>query len=307
MSAETITYSHYGKCCRIFNGEVEALVTLDIGPRIIRYGFVGGANALGELRPDEAVETALGSWHPWGGHRLWHAPEVSPRTYSPDDSPVESVDAGGLAAEVVQAVEPATGIRKQMRVELHPNGTCLQVTHTLTNTNLWAVELAPWALTITRGGGVTIVPQEPFASHAESLLPARPLVLWSYTDLSDPRWTFHSRYLLLRSDPGIDTPQKIGAANKQGWAAHLCGGELFVKRFPYAAGAAYPDYGCNFETFTKGSFMEVETLGPLAVLQPQESASHVETWHLFAGVDVGDTEASLHAAIAPLIAGTRPV
>lgn len=307
MSVETVTYSHYGKCARILNGRVEALITLDLGPRIIRYGFVDGPNMLGELGPEDLVETALGQWRPWGGHRLWHAPESMPRSYSPDNSPPESVESKDLAVTVIQEVEPATRIRKQMRVVLSESGSRLQVVHTLTNTSLWPVELAPWALTIVRPNGTTILPQEPFRPHTECLLPARPLVLWSYTDLSDPRWTFGRRYLLLRSDPDMDTPQKIGAANRQGWAAYLCEKQLFVKRFAFFPDALYPDFGCNFETFTRGGFMEVETLGPLVVLEPDESVSHTEHWYLFDGVDAGNSEESLHEAIAPLVAETKPV
>ena len=43
---------------------------------------------LAEL-PDTKVTTDLGEWKPWGGHRLWAAPEAMPRTYSPDNSPID--------------------------------------------------------------------------------------------------------------------------------------------------------------------------------------------------------------------------
>jgi len=64
-----------------------------------------------------------------------------------------------------------------------------------------------------------------------------------------------------------------------------------VKRFPYIEGATYPDCGCNFETYTAGDFMEVETLAPLTKLQPNESVTHIEQWYLFnvEGVDAGAT------------------
>ncbi len=89
---------------------------------------------------------------------------------------------------------------------------------------------------------------------------------------------------------------------KAGWAAYHRGDLLFVKKFGCDCCASYPDMGCNFETFTKGSFMEVETLGPLTELQPNRSATHVETWRLFGGVEIGDSDGSLEAAITPLVA-----
>src|SRR6185369_4857066 len=82
------TYLGLPDCIRLTNPDVELIVTTAVGPRIIRYGFLGGDNVLAEL-PDVARETPLGPWKPWGGHRLWIAPEEMPRSYTPDNEPVE--------------------------------------------------------------------------------------------------------------------------------------------------------------------------------------------------------------------------
>ena len=50
--------------------------------------------------------------------------------------------------------------------------------------------------------------------------------------------------------------------------AYLRGETLFVKRAAYVEGATYPDYNCNFETYTAGAFIEVESLAPLQRLEP---------------------------------------
>ena len=170
-----------------------------------------------------------------------------------------------------------------------------------TNQGIWGVELAPWAVTIMRYGGMTILPQEPFRSHDEYLLPARPMTLWHYTDLSDPRWTFGQNFIRLQTDDTLDAPQKVGIANKQGWAGYWRNQMLFLKRVQYQKDARYPDYGCNVETFTAGAFVELETLGPLERLQPGQSAEHTEVWSLHANVEIGSSEASLRAAFAPIL------
>ncbi len=151
-----------------------------------------------------------------------------------------------MTMHLIPPFEVHTHIQKEMIVKLDPSGTGVTITHKITNKNVWPIELAPWGLTIMRGGGVTIVPQEPFKSHMEELLPARPMVLWGYTDLSDPRWTFGKKYVRLRTDENLAHPQKIGVANKREWAGYLRENTLFIKRFPYIEGAKYPDYGCNF-------------------------------------------------------------
>ena len=40
--------NNFGKCLEISNGEINAIITIDFGPRIIRYGFVDGENMLYE-------------------------------------------------------------------------------------------------------------------------------------------------------------------------------------------------------------------------------------------------------------------
>jgi hypothetical protein len=55
---------------KLSNGTVELVVTTGIGPRIIRYAFVGGENVLAELADTPATKTALGDWKPWGA-RQW--------------------------------------------------------------------------------------------------------------------------------------------------------------------------------------------------------------------------------------------
>lgn len=58
---------------------------------------------------------------------------------------------------VVQPVEPTTGIGKAMDIQLLPEAACARVTHRLRNHNLWAVDLAPWALSMMAPGGTCII------------------------------------------------------------------------------------------------------------------------------------------------------
>jgi hypothetical protein len=297
---EKISYLNLPNCRRLSNGAVEVVVTADVGPRVIRYGFVGGENVLGEY-PEASVETEWGVWKPWGGHRLWSAPEASPRSYAPDDAPVEVSKEGKRAARFAQRVEPHTGLQKEMHVAMDDGGSGVRVVHRIRNLNAWAIELAPWALTIMRPGGQVIIPQEPFGPHPDFLPPARPLVLWHYTDLSDPRFSLGRRFVRVRPDEKKSSPQKIGMLNKQGWAAYHAGGDLFVKTYAYVEGASYPDYNCNTEVFTAGPFVEIESLGPLARLEPGGVAKHIECWHLFGEVTVGGDEEAVDEALTPFI------
>ena len=300
---EKIAYFNQPNCYKLTNGTVEVIVTTDIGPRILRYSFLNEENILAEL-PATVTKTAFGDWHAYGGHRLWLAPEAMPRSYSPDGKPLEFKIEGKYSIRLMPAVEPETGIQKEMLITLDPTGTGVHVNMELTNHGLWAVDVAPWGITIMNGGGMTIIPQEPYISHNDKVEPARPMVLWHYTDLNDTRWKVSNKYIQLKTDEAQMAPQKVGVLNKQGWAAYSRNKTLFVKRFPCNDGLVYPDYGCNNETYTSGDFMEIETLAPIKHLENGESTEYSEHWFLFKNVDIGATETELDETINPLIQQT---
>ena len=165
-----------------------------------------------------------------------------------------------------------SGVTKELCITLDAAGTGVRVDHKITNHSLWEIELAPWALTVMRGG-VSIIPLESYRSHDEALLPAQSIARWFYTDFTDPRWTMGKQYVRLRADATRSQPQKIGIFNKRGWCAHLGGRTLFVKRFGHDCNRVYPDQGCNNEVFVAGDYMEIESLGPLQRLRPRMTQS----------------------------------
>jgi len=278
---EKIKYLNLPNCIRLTNGEIEIIVTTDVGPRIISYGFAGGENILG-LHPEAKVDTALGEFKPYGGHRFWIAPENMPISYAPDNQPVEySFDEHRNSIRLVQPVETVSKTQKEMIVTLDEEGSGVTINHQIKNCGSENIELAPWALTIMRGGGVCEIPNEPFVPYsAETLLPVRNLTVWSYTDLSDSRWSFDRDFIRLRVDAEKEAQQKIGVLNKQGWVNYRSDDLIFTKHFGFQENAVYPDMNSNNELYTAGSFVEIESLAPLQKLGTNETAEHTERWEL---------------------------
>ncbi len=303
---EKIAYGGWENCYRLSNGQVELIVTGDVGPRIIHLSFVGQENEF-FVYEEWLGRTGDPEWLNYGGHRLWHAPEVASRTYAPDNSPV-TVQEQGDCVRFIQPVEPTTGIQKEIELTLAADAARVKVLHRLRNAGRWAVELAPWALSVMAQRSVIIIPLPPRGPHdLQNLLPTSLLTLWPYTDLTDPRWTWGTKYILLRQDPAAQTPQKIGASVPTGWVACARDGHLFVVQFDFVPGAAYPDLGCNVETFTNGRMLEVETLGPLVRLEPGATVEYVERWSLFQGVPVPTCDADVEAHVLPLVRAASKV
>src|SRR5690242_2955987 len=98
------------------NGFLRLEYLTDVGPRIARL-FPGKSdnNLLAEL-PEAERPTPFGSFQLMGGHRLWHSPEVFPRTYIPDQPvKVETLSDG---IRLGASTEPSTGVVKTIDIHL---------------------------------------------------------------------------------------------------------------------------------------------------------------------------------------------
>ncbi len=301
MTTEKTEYRGWKNCWRVTNGVVEAIVTADVGPRVIRFGFAGGQNFFKEFA-EQMGRSGEDTWQPRGGHRLWMAPEDIVRTYALDNNPVHVVAEGGILTATAP-VEAATGLEKRMVLKMAPAGTGVEVIHHLRNAGGEPIVLAPWALTMLAPGGVGIHAFPPRRPYPEALAITSPLVMWAYTDFTDRRWKLLRKYLVLRQDPNHGAPQKAGCFNERTWGAYLLNGELFVKRSEAPGPIAdYTDNGCSFETFTNAEFLELETLGPMRTLAPEATATHVERWSAHRDVRIDEwTDEALDRAVAQLV------
>ena len=299
VTLDKVDYGGWPNCYRLANGVVELIVTTDVGPRIIRFGFVAQENEFREY-PEMLGTTGGGEWRIYGGHRLWLAPEDRERTYQPDNSPIR-LERGDGVLHLVQPIEAATGVQKEIDIRLSSDDARVVLTHRLRNVGQATVLLAPWALSVMAPGGVAIVPLPERRAHEETLLPTNTMTFWAYTDMTDSRWTWGRQYILLRQDPDAPSPQKAGFMVPDGWAAYARNDHLFVKTFQFRREMPYPDLGCSVEVFTNAEMLELETLGPLTNLPPAAAAEHVEEWRLFQGVPALNTEAAVEQSALPLI------
>ncbi len=300
MEPEITPFGGWNRNLRLANDEVELLITLEVGPRILSYRSAAGGPNVFKVYEAQSGGTGEAEWQIRGGHRLWTAPE-GPLSLVPDNGPVlyERTPHG-----VRLENEPTApwGIRKVLEVELAAKGSGVTLRHRLINEGPEPVALASWGLSVMAPGGVLVIPQPPLGEHTDDLLPRRVIVPWTYTDLADPRLRFGTRHFSLRQCADAATCTKLGFYLPQPWAAYHNGDTLFVKTFEALADETYPDFGCNFETYTNAEMLEVESLGPLKTLAPGEATGHTETWALFSGIAAPASlaDADLDAWLAPV-------
>ncbi|NLF86391.1 MAG: hypothetical protein GX571_09845, partial [Lentisphaerae bacterium] len=196
------------KSIRLANRQVELIVTRDVGPRVIRFGFIGGPNIFAELE-GHIGGRGESEWMNRGGHRLWIAPEAAPWSYELDNEPYAVAEAIPNGVRTVQAPGPLTGIEKQMEITLDPERNVVTIRHTLTNRRASPVRCSVWTPTVMGPGGQAILPLPAKVPHTECLVPTQNWSLWSYTVLNDPRFTFGRDYIFFRQD-ATRGPNKIG-------------------------------------------------------------------------------------------------
>jgi len=254
-------------------GSYRIRVATAFGPRVLGLRRDQGPEIFASLpevvidRPDSGVY-----WFR-GGHRLWASPEIPAITYAPDDEPC-SVTA---EAEVVSIVGPVdgAGLVKRMTLSDGPDGFVVE--HELMNAGAAIIELAPWALSQIRLGGVAIVPVSGEPDEYQ-LSASSSLVIWPYTDLADPRVTWDPGGVLVRAEPG--PPFKVGTGPSPGRLGYLIDGHLFTKGVMPSGPGRYPDRGAVGQFYLGDAFCELETVGPLSSLEPGASVSHREVWEI---------------------------
>jgi hypothetical protein len=254
------------------NGYLRLDYLTHAGPRIIGLYAKGVEGNLLAETPDVHWPTPHGEYYLYGGHRLWKAPE-DPYYNCPEDHVKVIAETDQV---VLQSGIDASGLEKEISFRLDQNR--VRLSHRLTWHGKEPIELAPWGITQLRLGGMAILP----LSKSDGLAPNRNLVLWPYSHVNDERLELHDDLVFLHGRASA-LAFKFGSYTPHGWITCMWENALFVKRFSADGAGRYPDLGCNAEVYVKDMFLELESLGPLTLLQSGESVTHEETWEVHTG------------------------
>ena len=284
LKHEYIDYGYFGRCLKITNDSIEAIVTVDKGPRVISLKCSGKENIMCEDIGEHSTMAGgrfaevFGDkkWYIYGGHRLWFSPEDDPKSYYPDNDPVD-VKIDGNKFTFTPPEQTETGLQMAMILEFSESDGNIKVTHTVQNTANDEKKIAAWAMTVVDTESIAILPQ---CDKPTGLLPNRTYTIWPYSDMQDDRLFFGNRFITIKQDKNCKANFKLGFNDDKGYLAMYNKGQLFVKRFEYKEGAEYPDNGCNCECFTNFFMMEVESLSPLYTLKKGDTITHTENWSI---------------------------
>ena len=267
--------SEYGNLLWMSNGKVEAAAALDYGLRIMVFRCVGMENVL-YRQPDDLSDgfSTKNGWRLYGGHRFWTAPE-SDDSYCPDN---EHIDFAIHEESVLlsQKTDPWTGLKKQFGLSFCNDGS-FKVEHILTNCNAHSVKASAWGITTFKGGGIARIPYD---GTDGGYTPNRSLSLWFNTSLNDRRLSFDENFIVGRHFP-CESKLKLGAYAPSGKISMENLGQILEISFLPHPMEDYPDHGSNVELFLNKHIMELETLGALREMAPDETVCHTEHWHIY--------------------------
>jgi hypothetical protein len=301
VALEKVEFMGWKNCIKISNEIVELIITTDVGPRIISYGFAGDRNEFCVWN-EQAGLSGGDKWRCYGGSRLWHGPEVGTRCYEPDNIGIrwEQIENGII---LKQDTEPWTKIRKEISITLDNTSTLVRFGHRIINESPWDANLCIWVLTLMDSNGVCIIPapNQVKDMSPNSVLPIGAIAFWPYTSLTDSRFKMSDKYFVLRHNPGITQNFKIGMPVFEGWAAYVNKNHMFVKYFEHKIGEEYPDFSSSFELYCCERFTEVETLSPMRKLKNGESLEHYELWELHNNVKTPENDEEIDSMVLPLI------
>lgn len=279
-----IKFLNYENCIELKNDDTRVVLGHHVGGRILEYS-VRGNNIL-YLSPEESNWTSgkTDQKLPSSAGRFDVGPEIKQvRGRAIWQGPWTVKPTGDRSARMTSPVDPDSKMQVIRDIELDSESSRLTIIQTVKNVGDEKLNQGYWSRTFAKHGGVAIVPCNP-----------------KHSRMPDMYYSARSRYLInmKAEDPAIRRVEdflliegptefpKLGFDACTGWVAYQTrDDQLFVKRYPVFPDRKYAEpTGINLSIFyPKKDWMpicEIEPIGPLERLKPNESASFTVEWWL---------------------------
>jgi len=281
-------------CIVLFNESTRVVLEPNLGGRVLVYEL-NGNNVLWMNIKNEGKAYSPGEHygHPGAGRFDYGPEKTGPKKSALFFGPWEGKIIGPREAVLVSRKDPVTGISLERRFKLDESGSHLSCTQIIKNTSDHTVRHYHWSRTFAKGGGISLTPLNPHSKYPHGYLIYGPGDVMDFEPDEEPN---------IRTRDGI--LEIIGAPSRpkfvmdcdQGWMAYVTlDNQLFIKKFKIFPDRPYGDMAAPTVSiwYNKDIMCEIEPLGPLEILEPDESASFTEHWYLYDYTYPADREADL--------------
>ena len=253
-----IPYAGWNNCIHLTNTVCEAVITTDVGPRIVRYGKVGGPNLLhvDEFAAGQTEETK--TWRAYAGHSfdafidgdIFLPPENTPVGYT--------LGADRIDFDPVQF----DGVSKTISIRMCRRGG-LEIKETITNTGDAPISVTVQGNTLLPSGGIAATP-----------LTATPVKGGDRPELKQGE-----TLALIEPDQVYPSEFEVAGLADELWCGYFHQGQLFIMTSPAVEGE-YKD-GVNVSFSANPRRVKISSHSPEVTLAPGESVTLTEVWNVF--------------------------
>lgn len=253
-----IPYAGWNNCIHLTNSICEAVITTEVGPRIVRYGKVGGPNLLylDEFAAGQTEETK--TWRAYAGRSfdavvdgdIFLPPENTPVSYTlgTDRIDFDSVDFDGLS--------------KTISIRMCRRGG-LEIKQTFTNTSNTSKQVYAIGSTLLPSGGIA----------------AMPLTHKPVTGFNRPELRQGQTLSLIEPNQVNPAEFEIAGHADELWCGYFHQGQLFIMTSPPTEGTYDGDTNICFSADPKRA--RICSYSPKQTLASGESLTHIEVWNIF--------------------------
>ncbi len=282
-TARFVSFHGYTKAVELTNGPAKVILCPQAGGRVLQFS-VNGRDAM--FLDDQEKAWQPGKPGPITAGRFDYGPELvtTPHSLLWSGEWTAEITSPHSACLVSQRDESA-GIQLMREFELRTGRTkdespCLLCTQTMMNISNQTREVCHWGRSFSPGGGICLIP----LGDQPSRFPSKYAMYEDSAIINvrnkDDRIRERDGFLEILAPP---RKPKLGFDSHAGWLGYLMPNDvLFVKRF-----ATFPDRVYNEAAaltlsvwYPEGPRIELEPIGPRERLQPGETASFAEEWHL---------------------------
>lgn len=284
MSTEIkqINLKYYGKCVSINNGTVKVIVSVDVGPKIIFWGYTNGENMLyipyDILEYDEPISQKIPPdiFFKRYGHEIMLAYEKNKPVVLSSGTTIYSILKEGV---VFSCSNPKLGLSANLEIIIQDKSNSIMIVHSIENTNEKTQNFSICSSTFVTQDGTLLVPQ-----NMDDLgnSPNRVLALWKKSNINDSRLYVANEYLRFNNtSTDKSSVLKLGINNRRAWSTYTKDGNTFLKHYLHNKKAKYLNFDSSFIIDSKKELLSLKVLSPIYNVQKNEIAKMAEYWSLF--------------------------
>ena len=280
--SRVVTENGFVGCVELSNSSTRVVLEPNIGGRVLKYELNGNnvlyidttQNGLDEEPEKMSLSISGGRF------------DVGPAKIIPKHKNLwfgkwEAEITGDFSARLTSKPDKTLGIQLIREFSLDTKSSKLICKQTIKNISNETKRYCYWGRTLVKGGGIRLAPLNPKSRYPKQYISYGKKKELFFEPEEEESLTIMDNTFILK---GTSKYKKYITDSEDGWLANLSKDSLlFITSYNVYPDKIYGEMtGCTASFwFLRDEKCEVEPLGPWDIIEPAETSSFSETWHLF--------------------------